>query len=264
MASKRVKKKQQKRELEKRLQQTGLFSKKEIKRLSKSDRSRIEEVIKQREKEQKVKERNERARRVYRSLINEGVDPKTARKMRYMSQDKIDAFLQERRRAYVEAHKKKEKKQRKKIDRKKPDKTLLIFWRDKNDYTTDPENFEYVVSTYKYVSVEYLILECRAWLPVNGGEIGDYMVLTTSDPQGYKRFYTGVERGFYSEWILAYEGYGDMRRYRELLIKVCVMLQHLYYATQKMAFVLDLIRELAQINDKTARRLQKDLRIQYV
>lgn len=243
MANKRQRKKQAKERKVKRLERAGVDPSRLNLNLSKTSESDIDRIIEKQKKVRQKERRKEKERRVYHSLIAEGVDPKEARKMRGWGQKRIDSFLKDRRKAY---QKKQAKKKR--VPKPRPKEDLLVYWQDKGEWADD--NIVRVLKhNARLKSQPELILENKGLMGMKFGEIGRYAIMVTDRPQDMEFMFGGDHEQVYQ---------GKAIRYDKLLQMVNVMLHLLYDPLEKYQFVSELAQNVNFFSRKNAARLNHD------
>lgn len=248
MANKRQRKKQIKQKKTRQLQQAGVStSGLDVTRLSNSE---MKKLIDKQKKEQRKAKRRQKERRVYNSLVAEGVDHKQAQKMRSWGQKRIDDYLRDRREKY---RKKVQRKQRRK---RTPDKgILMVFWRDKVDVTD-----EYAVNDLRMeaatMSEAELIIKGRALLRAgSGGAIGEGSMVIAKDEQNAR----GLDAFYGDDQVRVYKG--KAKRYDKLVEMIYVLMNLIYDGFEKYDFMARLVQNVSYLSPTNAKRIQKDYQL---
>lgn len=238
--SKRLKKKQQKKAIEKQLSKKG-YSKKQVKSAS------------QREKEKALKaaQLSERGKARTREMKKLGV-PAHVRKQvsRTTSEQKYQAIIHDYKVTY-----KRKKEINKNVTFKSHSQNagVLILWRD----VTENVGKEFIDAVNQQSEEIYIqqgageiYRSAYGFSQITVGEIGQYQVIVTPKSDLYRTL------SQYPGYIKVYYGRGE--RYEKLLMKIRTMMIALYQDYTKREFLTDLVMAFEMINPDVAKQISAD------
>lgn len=245
--SKRLKKKQQKKAVEKQLSKKG-YTKKQVKSAS------------QREKEKALKaaKLSERGKARTREMIKIGVPVDIRKKV---SRTTAEAKYQ----SLIKPYKKIYQSKRRVSDRAKElpnqitfkahtsDAGVLILWRD----VTENVGKKFInglndeaQKIFEEQGIGYLYRSAYGFSQIKVGEIGQYQVIVTPPADLYRTM------AQYPSYIKIYYGAGE--RYEKLLMKIRTMLIALYQEETKREFLTDLVMAFEKVNNDVAKKIKTD------
>jgi hypothetical protein len=254
MAKKRLKKKQQAKQNLQKLSSVGV-PKKEAKRI----KNKPEAVKKVYKKEKRKKTANERSTFIQR-VLGEKVSDHSSK--RYWSEERWNEWSkqqleQKKKRDKEEERKRKrreyqrEYRKRKKAQQKASPLKMVMLWKDRTEFIDDT-TLQMVKESGYGEDLQTLVTNINTARQYNGGEIGDYKIEISDNPNEVISYYRG-------EYYPIYVGNGT--RYKQLLIAVGAMLAGIYYPFEKEIFLMEVASMLNIINPKAAARFVNDFQL---